>query len=670
MKKLKTLLSFPNLVLLLIFLLTIVILKTTYQKPCYQEKRLGSKEIIGIIKNIEIGENATRLTANDTLISVKDDTFELGEKVVCKGEVSLPMGRRNFYLFDYQKYLASMGIYYIMKGECTVVSSPSILYSIKNEIIKRIQKLKSYPYLNAFLLGNNKNIKENVRKSYQENGISHLFAVSGMHIGFFFLLFEKMFKKERWRNFFLFLFFLFFLFLTNFSPSVMRASLFFFFSKWLRKLDFSIIQSFLLFTMVMLIYQPYFLYHTGFLYSFTISFFLILFSTYIKEEKNAFKRLLKISFIAMFASFPIQIETNFSMNVLSILYNIFFVPLVSSIIFPFSFLVFLFPVLDSFYFFLLTILENISLFLLKIPSLIIFSHMSPFFIFCYYSIFLFVMNKIIKKEYIYTVVLLFFLLFHFFLPRLNSKGIILMMDVGQGDSTLIIYPYQKLTILIDTGGAHYDTKIAQNIIIPTLHAHGITSLDYLIFSHGDLDHVGEALSLLEKVRVKKVFFNSGSDTEMEQKIIQLLKKKQISYEKVSKKKLDSRENVIQFLNSKNSENENEDSLVNYFKIQNYSILFMGDSGIETEKELLQEYNLSSMDILKVGHHGSKYSTSGEFISKITPKVCLISVGEGNRYGHPHLETLQQLKLCNTYLTSIDGAIKIELGKSMHVTTVR
>ena len=87
-------------------------------------------------------------------------------------------------------------------------------------------------------------------------------------------------------------------------------------------------------------------------------------------------------------------------------------------------------------------------------------------------------------------------------------------------------------------------------------------------------------------------------------------------------------------------------------------------------KLLQEYNLPTVDILKVGHHGSKYSSSLEFISKISPSFCLISAGQNNRYGHPHKEALENLQFCDTYITSIDGAIKIKVGKSMRVTKVR
>lgn len=668
MKKLKILLPF-NLIICLFFIMTIIMLMKTFSETTYESERVGSQEVEGTITYIEKTDYNTKITVKDTLISTDGD-FELGDKVSCKGIVEVPSFRRNFYLFDYQKYLASKRIYYTMKADCVVESKNTfILYSIKNWLIQTIEKRKSSRYLKAFLLGNTKEISDEVKKSYQVNGISHLFSVSGMHISFFFLLFGFL-KNEKRKNLFLFFFLLFYLFLTNFSPSVMRASLFFFFSKPLKKIGFTTIQSYLVFTMTMLWYQPYFLYHTGFLYSFTISFFLIFFSKYISNEKNYMKNLMKISVFSLLASVPIQIETNFSINLLSIFYNLLFVPVVSILLFPLSFLVFFFPILDSFYSFLFSILETFSLFLSNIPSKIVLCHLPWIGIFFYYMVNGFVMHKMTKKEYKYCIVIFIVLGIHYILPLLNPKGIVIMMDVGQGDSILVVYPHKQLTFLVDTGGAFYDTGTATNTIIPTLHAHGITSLDYLVLSHGDLDHLGEALSFLKNFKVKEVLLNSGNNNEKEIEIMKYLDQKKLPHRNISTETIVKNSKNLQFLNSKDKEDENEDSLVTYFSINNYTFLFMGDSGKKTELEILKEYNLPKVDILKVGHHGSKYSSSEEFIASIQPTLCLISAGENNRYGHPHKETLENLKLCDTYITSVDGAIKVEIGKSMLVTTVR
>ncbi len=484
MKKLKILLSY-NIILIFLAIFTLLRIVFIFGRPLCENDKLGEKTISGTVKSIEVTEYNTKILVQDTLITVKTNDFKLGNKVVCKGEVSEAISQSNFYLFDYQKYLASRGIYYVMKGDCEVKGfSVNFFYQIKNKMIEIINKNKSRAYLKAFLLGDNKEINQSVKKSYQLNGISHLFAVSGMHVSFFFLLFGKIFKKERSKNIILFVFLLFYLFLTNFSPSVIRASIFFFFVKIFSRWGFSNLQSYAIFIMVMLWYRPYYLYHTGFLYSFTISFFLLYYSTFINSEKNYWKVLFKISFIAILASIPIQVETNFSINLFSILYNLIFVPIISQLLFPMSFLVFLLPFLDSFYCFLITLLENMSLFFMNIPTHIVLCHLNSLYYIFYYGIIFFMMHKIKEKEYKYIVILFFLLGFHFYLPRMNSSGMILMMDVGQGDSTLIVYPYQKLKILVDTGGMFSNRSISENTIIPSMHAHGVTTLDYLILSHG------------------------------------------------------------------------------------------------------------------------------------------------------------------------------------------
>ena len=278
------------------------------------------------------------------------------------------------------------------------------------------------------------------------------------------------------------------------------------------------------------------------------------------------------------------------------------------------------------------------------------------------------MHKLKKKEYKYIVVLFLFLIIHKMIPYTTSNMEIVMLDVGQGDSTLIIYPHHKLTILVDTGG-NMSVDMAKTIIIPTLRAYGISSLDALILSHGDYDHAGGALSLLEQFPVHQVFLNSGSNNALEEQLLHYLDSSKIAYKQVSEATWKIKGETLYFLNRRWEQNENQDSLVLFLPFRSYFFLMMGDSDQEVEEELLSRYALEA-DILKVGHHGSRTSSSLSFVEEVSPHICLISAGSGNRYGHPHTETLQNLKNCDTYLTSIVGAIRITIGSSMHVTTAR
>lgn len=660
MKRLKTI-SPSNLFLIFFILFTGCYCYVIFQKPLGDDQVLTSHSIKGVLKEQKKKEDTIELVIGSTLVYT-DKAFSLGDRLSCEGKIEYPTSSTNFYLFDYRKYLASKKIYYIMNGECTVEkTNRSFWYAIKEKIEKVIEKRKSSRYLKAFLLGSTEEMSDEVLTSYQKNGIRHLFAVSGMHIQFFFALFFFL-QKKRKLSLGLFLFLLFYAFLVSFSPSFLRAWLFPFFLLAGEKLGLSKKKCFLFFTCLFLLYNPYYLYHTGFLYSFTISFFLCFLEDYPK------KPLFLISCLSFLASLPIQINTSFSVSLLGPVWNLLFVPIVSLFLFPFSFFALLFPVCDTVYAFLMTILENSSRMLSSWFQPIIFPHIPLWGVLLYYAYFLFLLHKIKRKEYKYIVGFILLLGILWIRPFLSPRGEVILLDVGQGDSILLLYPHRRLSILVDTGGTGNEGKIAERVLIPTLHAYGISKLDWLVLTHGDQDHMGEAISLLEKISVRQVFLNSGSYTELEEKLIDYLKTKNISYRQVSQAKISYRGEQFYFLNP-GQEEENEDSLVLYLQIRGHSLLLMGDSGFPVEEELLEKYNLS-IDLLKVGHHGSKYSTSEEFIKAINPEVCLISAGVNNRYGHPHEETLSRLQSCDTYVTSMGGAVKVKLGSSMLVQRVR
>ena len=139
----------------------------------------------------------------------------------------------------------------------------------------------------------------------------------------------------------------------------------------------------------------------------------------------------------------------------------------------------------------------------------------------------------------------------------------------------------------------------------------------------------------------------------------MLEKKNIKYYSCIKK-LNIDNSKLYFLQTKEYDNENDNSNVIYTKLDGYKFMFMGDAGVEKEKEILEKYNLSNIDVLKVGHHGSKTSSVRTFINKINPKYSVISVGMNNRYGHPNKEGLNDLKQSKVYRTDQDGIIMFKI----------
>ena len=167
--------------------------------------------------------------------------------------------------------------------------------------------------------------------------------------------------------------------------------------------------------------------------------------------------------------------------------------------------------------------------------------------------------------------------------------------------------------------------------------------------------MGEAINLVENLKVEKVIFNCGEYNYLEKELIKVLNKKRISYYSCIKE-LNIDNNKLYFLQTKEYDNENDNSNVIYTELNGYKFMFMGDAGIEKEKDILDKYNLSNIDVLKVGHHGSRTSSGKEFINGINPKYSIISVGKNNRYGHPNKEVLNNLSNSKIYRTDQDGSI--------------
>ena len=171
--------------------------------------------------------------------------------------------------------------------------------------------------------------------------------------------------------------------------------------------------------------------------------------------------------------------------------------------------------------------------------------------------------------------------------------------------------------------------------------------------------MGEALNLVNNFKVEKVIFNCGEFNELEQELIKVLNKKKIKYYSCIKE-LNIDNNKLHFLNNKDYGNENDNSTVIYTELDNYNFLFMGDTGVEVEEDLIEKYNLQDIDFFKVGHHGSRTSSSKEFIDEINPNYSIISVGKNNRYGHPNKEALDNLKESKIYRTDEDGSITFKI----------
>ena len=177
---------------------------------------------------------------------------------------------------------------------------------------------------------------------------------------------------------------------------------------------------------------------------------------------------------------------------------------------------------------------------------------------------------------------------------------------------------------------------------------GIEKLDYLVLSHGDYDHAGEALTIMEEMNVNNVFFNSNSLNNLEKEIWD----KSDNKRKLVEGDSFSLGNFNFLVISNKYEDENDGSLVFYITIKDKTMLFMGDASIKSEDYILNNYDISDITILKVGHHGSRTSSSEEFIDKVNPIYALVSAGVDNKFNHPHKEVIKRLEDNNTMIYDV------------------
>lgn len=630
-----------------------------------------NEENIHISKDIDISAIVTKIKQDKekTIIDVKRGkkyriTFykhinvNLGDKVLVSGKFNTPKSNTVFNTFNYRKYLLSKKIILVSNEASITIKSKNKnpFYSLKTSIKNHIEKYKSRAYLKAFIMGDTSLIEEDIVSNYRFLGISHLFAISGMHVSVFVFLINKILKKHKAKDIIIILFLLLFLFITDYSESLLRCSTFFIISylNKVLKLNIKNIYLILISAFFLLLINPYLIYSIGFLFSAVITFFVIASSNLLKD-KTYFKKLFIMSLICFLASVPILSFYFYKINLLTIVFNMIFIPLVSYLIFPLGLITFFLYPLDNIYMFFINLLEGLSGFFQNINFLsFVIAKPNVFVILIYYIILFLSIKRSRKLLIIYFMVLLININIKYFIRDVS----VTFLDVGQGDSSVIILPFGK-TILIDTGGLYLSGyNISKNKTVPYLNSLGISKIDLLILTHGDYDHIGDAINLLNEIKVDEVLFNNDSFNDNENKIIKVLDKKNIKYSKNSwdLKKIED----LYFLNTKMYDNENDNSNVIYTELNGYKFMFMGDAGIEKEKDILNEYSIEDIDFLKVGHHGSDTSSSKEFIDIMNPKYSIISVGENNRYNHPKKSVLNTLSNSKIYRTDKDGSIEIKI----------
>lgn len=636
----------------------------------------------------------------------KNDLKLLKVGMICKveGELLTPNKARNFNAFDYNSYLFYKKIHWIFNP--TSISLQNCIQQsltpyekllvIRDHGITYIEKnfpKETIGIAQALIYGERGEIEEDILSSYQSLGLVHLLAISGLHVGLltgalFNIGIRLGFTRESVTYSLLCLLPIYTI-LAGAAPSVVRASLMIMILlSCIRWKKIHPIDSIAIACLLMILSNPYFIFDVGFQLSFVVSLGLILSSKkIILNVDHPLIQTLTVTTIAQLISFPIMIYYFYEVSLLSILYNLLFVPVYSIIILPLSILSLLFHILIepfgvSLMFLLNLIVKVLNKFVLFGASLksgsLILGKPHILFLMGYFILILNIFKSWeqgSKKRLLVSLMLFFALSVGDFNEKhLDPYGKVTFIDVGQGDSILIELPFNKGTYLIDTGPStlHFGTEewekksrlfdTGKDILLPYLKSIGIKKIDKLIITHGDLDHIGNAEMIIEELIVEELMMGTGStEKEVEQKLLQIANKKGIQLSELSSgdvwKSGDYTFYVLAPFGDEQASNDR--SIVLYSDIGGLRWLFTGDIEEKGETRLISTFKSLPVDVLKVGHHGSNSSTTEKFIEHIKPKISIISVGVKNRYNHPSPEVIARLQENESIILRTDhhGAIQ-------------
>ena len=610
-------------------------------------------------------------------------------EIELEGKLSEPEGQRNFGGFDYQAYLKTQGIYQTLNikriQSLQKVGSWDIGENLSSLRRKAVVWIKTHfpdpmrNYMTGLLLGHLDTDFEEMNELYSSLGIIHLFALSGMQVGFFMDVFKKLLlrlgltqEKLKWMTY---PFSLIYAGLTGFSASVIRSLL----QKLLAQHGVKGLDNFALTVLVLFIIMPNFFLTAGGVLSCAYAFIL----TMTSKEGEGLKAIARESLVISLGILPIlsfyfaefQPWSILLTFVFSFLFDLVFLPLLS-ILFALSFL---YPVIQLNFIF--EWLEGIIRLVSQVASRpLVFGQPNAWLLILLLISLALVYD--LRKNIKRIAVLSLLITGLFFLTKHPLENEITMLDVWQGES-IFLRDVTGKTILIDVGGkAESDKKIekwqektttsnAQRTLIPYLKSRGVAKIDQLILTNMDKEHVGDLLEVTKVFHVGEILVSKGSLKQKE-----FVTELQATQTKV--RSVTAGENLpifgsqLEVLSpSKIGDGDHEDSLVLYGKLLDKNFLFTENLEEKGEKELLRQYPDLEVDVLKASQHGSKKSSSLAFLKQLKPEMTLISVGKNNRTKLPHQGTLTRLEGINSkvYRTDQHGAIRFKGWNSWKVETV-
>ncbi len=639
-----------------------------------------------------------------------------GDYLQIQGSIIRARNKRNPEEFDYSKYLWQNDLQGILsvksinqihkKTEKSIISEiQNYVFDIRLNLVNIIKKYytgEKSNLIRALLIGDRKDIDHEIVNSFVIVGVVHVLAVSGLHVGFIVMILNLLLGRTSiyWRIVLSIIGIFLFAIISGGQPSVLRASIMaiLMLISTLYGRKYNSISVLAVAALLILIFNPIDLFNPGFQLSFSAVFSIVYFHPKIQKyiiqnvKNHKLQTLLTfflLTFSATIGTLPFTIYYFHIFSIASFFANLLVVPLIGFVVslavasLTVSFLPFVAFQIATTNSFLIDVIFKI----VDLSAKWEFSFIEIFQFNLAISILYFVILVIIiysfskSKKLLFRVFIIFLSSFMMYvysnilknntLPQ--NKMNIVMIDIGQGDSFLLQFPDNTIA-LIDAGNSFGGFDNGKSVILPLMKNLGINKIDYLFITHLDADHYLGSFSIIEKGIVKRAFKpimnpNSKKDVEYEK----FLKKNNVEIFHYHRQKFNFGSVRIFVLNDSTAGNykefdQNNKSGILKLVYGETEVLFTGDLEIKGEYLWIEFYDkFLQSDILKAGHHGSKGSTSQEFLDLVKPNLALISAGENNSFKHPNKETIEKLEKEKIEILRTDksGAIILSLdGKSV------
>ncbi len=644
----------------------------------------------------------------------------IGKKVIASGTLNQATERRNPKCFDYRLYLKSVGISYVLKADhislyenqnkCAsfwdflLAKAGSCKKSFVNSIKQKLN-IENAGLLRAMMFGSKEDMADETYQEFQRNGTAHILAVSGIHMGIIYGLLSKAFgaRRNRIKNIFIMLLLFFYAMMAEFTPSITRAFLMICTSIFARLLNkrYDLLSAGFLAAMVLIFINPFVLFNSGFQMSFLAIFVIAV--SFNKLEELYIKQFYKNTLIPVVVIQGVMsVYTAYNFNYFSLTSFIANIPVIfiASLLMPIGIICLIINIIFGEIFAPFAKVLELAVEVLKksnsytyLNGIGTFDVISPsiFFVLLFYALFFILTNEemkifFIRKKFkaafsIFCVAMIFCTFISIKTDDGFDAADMIFIDVGQG-SCMLFKGEDGKNILID-GGGNPDYDVGIKTLKPALLKNGVRKIDIAIATHLDNDHYLGIKSLANEGMVDKIAFYEGNSIERAKlakecgidvdDLLFLKRGDEFSFGEDIKIEVITPEGKSQreYISEKKNTDENERSLVLKVFKEEVSFLVTGDIGKVTEQKL--KGNLKA-DILQVAHHGSKGSSSDDFIQRVNPKVAVFQVGKNNKYGHPAPEVIEkyQNKCIIIERSDLQGAIgfRIDGDKFEVVTTIK